>query len=69
MLKDFSIFAAIYNMGVSQVLIKKKIIERIYQNKYRMNLKMRFFRGVQGMLIKKYLFVRENYLYKKSSCL
>jgi len=56
-------------MGVPQVLIKTKIIESIYQIKYRMNLKMKFLRSVPGVLQKKYSFVRENYPYKNSSCL
>jgi len=62
-------FASYNNMGIPQVLIKKKIIESIYQIKYRMNLKMKFLRSVPGVFLKKYSFVRENYPYKNSSCL
>jgi len=45
MLQDFSIFVTIYNMGISHMFIKKKIIA---SNKYRINLNMRFFEAQLG---------------------
>ena len=51
-------------MWVPQVLIKKQIIESIYQITYHMNLKIKFLMSVQETFQKKYLSVNENYRYK-----
>jgi len=69
-------FCRQYSMGVIQMVlpqliisIKNRIIESIYQIKYRMNLKMKFLLGILKMPQMEYCLVSGNCRYKNSSCL